>query len=341
MKTSKHSRALSAAATLLTLTLLASGCAATENSSDESAGNTDVATGGKDFGTADEKTAALGSDAAPGEFPRTVDHALGTTEIEKRPERVVVLDTGELDDVLALGITPVGMVTTEGAQPVPAYLAEETKGVETVGTISELDLEKIASLEPDLILGSQLRADKLYDELEAIAPTVFSIRPGFPWKENFLLVGDALGLEEEATAELNEYGREVKALGDSVTGDPTISLVRFMPGKLRLYGNASLIGVILADAGLARPEIQDVDDLAVEISPEKLDEADGDVIFYSSYGEPGATGETEALQTSQWTNLPAVKNGKAHRVDDDVWFLGLGPIGAKQVVKDLDGYLAQ
>ena len=105
------------------------------------------------------------------------------TEIEKKPERVVVLDTGELDDVLSLGIKPVGMVTTEGASPVPSYLEDQVKGVETVGTIQELDLEKIASLEPDLILGSQLRADKLYDELDSIAPTVFSIRPGFPWKE--------------------------------------------------------------------------------------------------------------------------------------------------------------
>ncbi len=95
------------------------------------------------------------TDAAPGEFPRTVEHANGTTEIEAKPERVVVLDTGELDDVIALGITPVGMVTTKGANPVPSYLAEKTQGVETVGTISELDLEKIASLEPDLILGSQ------------------------------------------------------------------------------------------------------------------------------------------------------------------------------------------
>lgn len=329
-------------ATVLAVALLASGCAAeSEATSGDSAGNTDVATGGRLFDTADEETAKLGSDAAPGEFPRTVEHANGTTEIEAKPERVVVLDTGELDDVIALGITPVGMVTTKGANPVPSYLAEKTQGVETVGTISELDLEKIAFLEPDLILGSQLRADKLYDQLSAIAPTVFSIRPGFPWKENFLLAGEALGTEEAATEKLNEYGRAVTELKDSVEGDPTISLVRFMPERLRLYGNLSLIGVVLSDAGLARPEMQDVDDLAVEISPEKLDQADGDYIFYTSYGDPGATGETRALSTSQWTGLEAVKDGRAHRVDDDVWFLGLGPVGAMEIVEDLDGYLTQ
>ncbi|SDS06433.1 iron complex transport system substrate-binding protein [Brevibacterium siliguriense] len=334
-------RATTLAASIMTIALLATGCAAEDKKSGGETGNKDVATGGESFGTADEETAKLGSDAEPGEFPRTVTHANGTTEIEKKPERVVVLDTGELDDVLSLGITPVGMVTTEGANPVPSYLEDQVEGVETVGTIQELDLEKIASLEPDLILGSQLRADKLYDELDSIAPTVFSIRPGFPWKENFRLVGEAMGMEDEATNELEDYAREAGELKDSVDGDPTISLVRFMPDRLRLYANQSLIGVILHDAGFKRPKIQDVDELAVEISPENLDQAGGDYVFYTSYGDPEATGETKALESSQWEGLDAVKDGKAIRVNDDVWFLGLGPTGAAQILEDLGDHLGE
>lgn len=342
MKNSLSRRASAMAAAAVTIALLASGCAADDDKGGGTeTGNKDVATGGESFGTADEETAKLGSDAQPGEFPRVVTHANGTAEIEKKPQRVVVLDTGELDDVLSLGIKPVGMVTTEGANPVPSYLEDKVEGVETVGTINELDLEKIASLEPDLILGSQLRADKLYDELESIAPTVFSIRPGFPWKENFRLVGEALGMEDKATADLEEYAEEAREVKESADGDPTISLVRFMPDRLRLYANQSLIGVILADAGFKRPEIQDVDELAVEISPEKLDEAVGDVIFYTSYGDPEATGESKALEGSQWKGLDAVKDGKAIRVEDDVWFLGLGPTGAGLILDDLGEHLSK
>lgn len=342
MKSTLKNRAVAVAASALTIALLAVGCAAEgDKGADGDAGNKDVATGGEAFGTADEETAKLGSDAEAGVFPRTVKHANGTTEIEKKPERVVVLDTGELDDVLSLGITPVGMVTTEGASPVPSYLEDQVKGVETVGTIQELDLEKIASLEPDLILGSQLRADKLYDELDSIAPTVFSIRPGFPWKENFRLVGEAMGMEDETTKELEEYAREAGELKDSVDGDPTISLVRFMPDRLRLYANQSLIGVILHDAGFKRPKNQDVDELAVEISPENLDQAAGDYVFYTSYGDPETTGEKKALESSQWKGLDAVKDGKAIRVNDDVWFLGLGPTGAGQILDDLEDHLGE
>lgn len=68
-----------------------------------------------------------------------------------------------------------------------------------------------------------------------------------------------------------------------------------------------------------------------------LDQAGGDYAFYTSYGDPKATGETTALAGNQWTGLPAVEDDRAFR--DDVWCLGLDPIGAGQIVDDLDGYL--
>ena len=178
----RHLGRLTAAALLVTFTVAACGGAA-ESTRDTGSGNTDVATGGRLFATADEETAKLGSDAAPGRFPRVVTHALGETEIAAKPQRVVVLDGGELDDVLSLGLTPVGLASPEGAAEQPSYLADRLAGVADVGTINNLDLEAIGALRPDLIVGSKLRADKMYPQLSAIAPTVFSIRPGFPWKE--------------------------------------------------------------------------------------------------------------------------------------------------------------
>jgi len=308
-------------------------------SADTGVGDKDVATGGRLFGTADAETAKLGSDAQPGQFPRTVKHALGETKLEKKPSRVVVLDSGELDDVLALGITPVGMATTAGQNGVPSYLAGKAQGIKTVGGVSELNLEAIAALKPDLILGSKLRANDLYDKLSAIAPTVFSIRPGFPWKENFLLIADSVGDETKATELLNDYQKRADEVKTKVHGTPTISLVRFRPGEIRLYGNLSFIGVILKDVGLPRPKIQDVQDLAVVVSQENIGKADGDWIFYSSYGKPDATAENTVVNGNLWKSLPAVKAGHVARVDDEIWFLGLGPLGAMDVLTDLEKLL--
>ncbi|GAA1596019.1 iron-siderophore ABC transporter substrate-binding protein [Kribbella hippodromi] len=322
--------------------LLVAGCGGGDTkSADTGVGDKEVATGGRLFKTADAETAKLGSDAAPGAFPRTVKDAIGSVQLEKKPARVVVLDSGELDDVLALGITPVGMATTAGQNGVPSYLADRAQGIKTVGGISELNLEAIAQLKPDLILGSKLRAKDLYPKLSAIAPTVFSIRPGFPWKENFLLVADALGEETKATEVLNDYQKRADEVKSKVQGSPTISLVRFRPGEIRLYGNLSFIGVILKDVGLPRPKLQDVQDLAVEVSQENIGQAAGDRIFYSSYGKPDTTDETKVVNGNLWKTIPAVKSGNSARVDDEVWFLGLGPIGAMSVLNDLQKLLAE
>jgi iron complex transport system substrate-binding protein len=317
---------------------LVAGCGGATDPGSTGPGNTDVATGGRLFSTADEATAKLGADAAPGVFPRTITHARGTTRLEHKPERVVVLDTGEIDEVLALGMVPVGTATPNGT--VPSYLQPQLSGSTNVGSLDGLRLEAIAALQPDLILGSQLRVDDLYDELSAIAPTVLSIRPGFPWKENLLLAGAALGEETKATELLNEYQQRADAIRARFTQPPKISLLRFMPERIRLYGNLSMIGVVLRDVGLPRPANQDIDELATEISPERISEADADWVFYSSYGPKDGTAEGSVVGGELWNRLGAVQRGTARPVDDEVWFLGLGPIGVSRVLDDLQAFLA-
>lgn len=328
--------------TALTLTLIA--CVPGKDDghgAEKQAASSEIATGGKEFGSAAEKTAKFGSDAKPGEFPRDVTHAMGTTTIASEPKRVVVLETGELDAVLALGVKPVGMATTKSVDPIPAYLADQVEDVETIGTTNELNIEKIAELKPDIIIGSQLRAEKLYPQLSEIAPTVFAIRPGSTWKENFLLAGEALGREKKAEEVMDTYDRAAADIKSEVKPGTTVSMVRFLPGKLRLYGHQSLIGTVLRDAGFQRPKSQDIDELAAEISPEEIDKAEADYLFYSSYGAANATGEAEVVGSNGWKNLSAVQQGRAHRVDDGLWGLGLGPIGATKIAQQLKDLISR
>ena len=306
---------------------------------DQGTGNADVATGGRLFSTADEATAKFGADVGPGVFPRVITHANGTTRIPAAPTRVVVLDSGELDAVLSLGVTPVAIASPNST--VPSYLADKVVGVPIIGDNNSVNLEAVAAAKPDLILGSKLRVDQLYPKLSAIAPTVFSIRPGFPWTEDFLLIGAALGKETAAVDVLNTYQKRASEVRAAVPGNaPTISLVRFMPGKIRLYGNLSMIGVVLKDVGLPRPQEQDFAELAKEVSTERLDAANGDWIFYSSYGPPAQTAQDSVINGQLWKGLSGVAAGHVRQVDDEVWFLGLGPTGAMHVLDDLQKLLA-
>ena len=99
---------------------------------------------------------AQGEGAQPAAAERVVQHAMDETTISGTPQRVVVLDTGELDSVLALGVKPVGSVRVDANQEFPPYLQDEAQGVETVGTIRAANLERIAALNPDLILSNKI-----------------------------------------------------------------------------------------------------------------------------------------------------------------------------------------
>ncbi|MDQ1029688.1 iron complex transport system substrate-binding protein [Streptomyces umbrinus] len=310
--------------------------------SDNGAGSKSVATGGEDFAKAAEETAKMGTTAKAGEFPRTIEHAMGETELKAEPKRVVVLDVGELDNVVSLGVQPVGWAPTEGSAGIPSYLKKDAGSPKDVGTINALNLEAIAGLKPDLILGSELRAAKLYPQLSKIAPTVFSIRPGFTWKENYLLNAAALDRTAEAKTQLAAYEKKAKALGDELGPDkPTVTMLRYLPGMIRLYAKASFIGTILEDVGIPRPRNQQINDLAAEISPEKIDDADADWIFTGVYGDAKKTDRATAEDNPLWKKLGAVQDGQAKDVPDETWYLGLGVTAAGEVLDDLKGFLAK
>lgn len=63
---------------------------------------------GSDSGASD-KAADTGSTAAGGAFPVTVEHAFGSTTVDKAPERVVTVGYTDDQTALAFGVKPVGM----------------------------------------------------------------------------------------------------------------------------------------------------------------------------------------------------------------------------------------
>jgi len=272
--------------------------------------------------------------AAPAqEDTRTVETIRGPVEVPADPQRVVVLDLGELDSALALGVTPVGAVRAPVNSGLLSYLEDEAAGIELVGEIGEPNLEQIAALEPDLVLGSELRVGEFYDQLAGIAPTVLTETVGVVWKENLAVHAAALGREEQAQELLEAYEQRAAEVGETVDDAVTLSVVRFVPGEIRLYARDSFIGTVLQDAGIARPAVQDVDEFDVVLSPEQMDQAAGDVIVVGTYGDPGETDGPAVLGGPLWQRLPAVQSGDVHEVDDDVWFLGTG-VGAAQLVLD-------
>ncbi|MFE3368125.1 ABC transporter substrate-binding protein [Streptomyces sp. NPDC059173] len=286
-----------------------------------------------------------GSDSAPAsDATRTVKTAMGDVKVPKAPRRVVVLDTAELDSALTLGVKPVGATHADVASGFLNYLPKnQVAGIEDVGQMMTPNLEAIAGLKPDLILTSKIRHGGKYAELSRIAPTVMTESTGYPWKENFRVHAEALGKQAEAEMVTDGYADHVadvtKALGGEEKAAATeVSMVRFVEGAdIRIYGRKNYIATILADVGLGRPAITDQakDGFSYDVSPERIDLADADVVFHSTYGDPKKAEETTTTGSGLWKNMDAVKNGRVFAVDDQLWIQGIGYTAADRILGEL------
>lgn len=272
---------------------------------------------------------------------REITHAMGVTEVPDNPQRIVVLTNEGTEALLASGITPVGAVRSWLGGPWYAHIATEMTDVTVVGEESAVNLEAIAALEPDLILGNKTRQEKIYDQLSAIAPTVMSERLRGDWKINMALYTDAAGKGAEGEAALAAFDARVDKIAEAAGPalQERISLGRFMASLTRIYYKDTFAGLILSEIGFARPAVQDKDEFADDVGKERIPDFDGDRLFYFVY----ETGDgAAAAQANDWTsdplwqNLPVVKAGKAHAVDDAVWNTAGGIIAANLLLDDLE-----
>ncbi|MEX2658344.1 MAG: iron-siderophore ABC transporter substrate-binding protein [Acidimicrobiales bacterium] len=284
-------------------------------------------------------------DAQASVATREVAHAMGATEVPADPERVVVLDSSFLDAALVLGVTPVGATEASAGFGMPEYLADRVPDIEVVGLTDEPNLEAIASLRPDLILGAKVRHEKLYEQLARIAPTVFTESSGTNWKEGLAVAADALGASDEAEELLAEHEVRADALGDEIgTESMRLSMVRFLlPDEIRLYGPKTFSGSVLTDVGFDLGDHRWDEYSMAYLSAEQLGQADGDVVLTTSYGGTETPEFTAAFGPVEplWKRLPAVAEGRQHWVEDDIWMLGIGPIGAGLILDDIERLLVE
>lgn len=117
-------------------------------------------------------TASINASAATS-YPLKVKAENGEITIKAKPQRIVVLEFGLLDELKLLGVKPVGVGTsdaTEGNDP--EHLQKFIKTIPNVGTRDEPSLEAIAKLKPDLIIGDYSFIASILPQLNKIAPTL-------------------------------------------------------------------------------------------------------------------------------------------------------------------------
>ncbi|MCM3691645.1 ABC transporter substrate-binding protein [Neobacillus niacini] len=272
----------------------------------------------------------------------TIEHVMGSTTIKGTPERVVILTNEGTEALLALGVTPVGAVKSFTGDPWYDHIADQLKDTQVVGVESEVNVEAIAALKPDLIIGNKMRQEKIYNQLNAIAPTVFAETLRGDWKVNFELYAKALNKEEKGKEVLDKYNNRIADLKDQL-GDKVnmkVSMVRFMAGEVRIYHKDTFSGVILGDLGFARPESQNVDDFAERnVTKERIPAMEGDILFYFTYETGDGKGselEKEWIADPLFKNLEVAKKGEVHKVSDTIWNTAGGVLAANLMLDDIE-----
>lgn len=280
------------------------------------------------------------ADSAKTPETRVVKHIMGETTVPTSPKRIVVLTNEGTEAVLALGIKPVGAVKSWNGNPWYEHIKNDMEGVQVVGDESQPNLEAIAALKPDLILGNKMRQEKVYTQLSAIAPTVFTETLRGEWKNNFSVYAEALNKSTEGQKVIGDFDKRIadfkQQAGDKLSTQ--VSIVRFMPGKTRIYYSQTFSGIILNELGFARPQSQTKDAFADDVTKERIPEMDGDILFYFTWetGNGDASkAEQEWINDPLWKNLSVVKNNKAYKVNDDIWNTAGGVIAANLLLDDL------
>lgn len=274
----------------------------------------------------------------------TIRHAMGTTEINGSPGRVITLTNEATDIVLALEVKPVGSIKSWNGDPYYDYIEDKLTGVPVIGDQYQPNLEKIATLKPDLILGSKVRHEQVYSQLSTIAPTVFSETYGLTWKQNLRLYAKALNKEAAGQQVLAEWNQRLADFRSKMGNrlNTKVSLVRFMPDKARIYYRDSFPGQILVEAGLQRPDAQDKAGNHGEVSLEQIGQLDGDVILYftAEKGDGDAAGlEKVWLNHPLWQTLTAAQNNQVYKVSDVHWNAAQGVQAANLALDDLYKHL--
>lgn len=281
-------------------------------------GSRDQTEGGAEDSQAAPIQTAAGETAAPGpesSEPLTRlyrDESGEEVEIPAAPKRVITINmTAEL---VALGIKPVG-AADNWLKPLSD---EEKSGIESLGAVGSINLEKMVALEPDLIIAPvQVTTEEQLEAYRKIAPTVMSPFFGDPL-ENLRTAGRLMGLEEQAEARIEAYeakAQETKAALSSVVKEGQTGLViQFYQKTMYVYPPSTFPTVHQA-LGL-QPPVDSLNELTkgLELSQEVLPEYAADHIFIIQSDSVDGQFVNEVMNSSVWKGLPAVASNQVYQM---------------------------
>jgi|SRR5690625_3214723 len=274
-----------------------------------------------------------------------VEHELGTTEVAKNPEKVVVFDFGSLDTLDKLGIEIDGVPQ---AGVIPSYLEKyASEEYENIGSLKEPDFEKIAEIDPDLIIISGRQAD-LYDQLEELGDTIYlgidTTRYMESFEENAKIIGEIFNKEEEVDTALGEIETSIASIQEkSESNDQNALIILANDDKISAYGPSSRFGLIHDVFGVpAVDEGIEVSTHGQNVSFEYVVEQDPDLLYVidrsAAIGEDSSA--RQIVENKLMERAKAYQNDNIIYLNPEYWYLSGGGLeSVTEMIQEIDASL--
>ncbi len=315
----------------LALVLVLAGCGASNSAQNGSSatGTTTESTGG----------------------PITVTDNHGEVKLDQPAKRVVVLEWTFTEDMVALGVQPIGNADNAGYKQWVTSEAALDGSVTDVGTRSEPNLEAIAALKPDLIIKTSDNVPELYDQLKAIAPTLeFNMYQGNGYDYDRMVdvfneIGKAVGKEDQAKqvlADLDthyEQAKEkLKAAGkEGMHYALTQAFTSQNAASLRMFTDNSVVVGTLDKIGMVNDWKSEQTDKYgfTTVGIESLSKVQDSSLIYIVQPDDDVFG-APMKNNSVWNQLNFVKEKRTYPLDGSTWTFG-GPLSSKVLVDGVVG----
>lgn len=261
---------------------------------------------------------------------------LGDVVLPAPPQRVVALEFSFVDALATLGVSPVGVAddgdATRVIDPIRAKLDEWT----SLGSRSQPSLEVIASLNPDLIIADVERHAAVYEDLRRIAPTLILKSRGETYEDNLnavMKVAQAFGQEEAMAERIAQHNAIMDAYAAQVNSNATVQFAVSSEKGVWLHGPRAYAGGVIARLGLNSPIPEETEQAYIQITLERLVQANPDYFLVGEYGDQTAVDTYK--QNPLWSVITAVKNDQYAETDPRLWSLNRGMISAEIMAGEL------
>ncbi|MCY7915957.1 siderophore ABC transporter substrate-binding protein [Bacillus vallismortis] len=274
----------------------------------------------------------------------TVKHQLDKdgTKVPKNPKKVVVFDFGSLDTLDKLGLDD--KVAGLPKQALPKYLSQfKDDKYADVGSLKEPDFEKVAEIDPDLIIISG-RQSESYKEFSDIAPTIYLGVDTAKYMESFKSDAETIGKifdkENEVKDELATIDSSIadlKKTAEKLNKNGLVIMAN--DGKISAFGSKSRYGLIHDVFGVT-PADKNIkaSTHGQSVSYEYISKTNPDYLFVIDRGTAiGETSSTKQVVENDYVkNVNAVKNDHVVYLDSATWYLSGGGLESMtQMIKEV------